>query len=108
VRDRDICFNTLSGVLALACLVGAAAGTMAGPAPATEPPRYIAKDLRLEVLPPAVEGAQFRLRADLGPPPAAANAESAGLKLTATLNTKAGAAQCPLPGSVFFDGFDRP
>ena len=70
--------------------------------------RFVAKDLRLEFLPPPVESSRFRLRAELSPTPVAASAEAATLKLTATLDTKAGAAQCPLPGSVFFDGFDRP
>lgn len=83
---------------------------LVGAAAPSEAPRPVLHGVVLEALPRAQEAGRFRLRATLDAVPARVNSREGGLvRMTATLAPKAAtAAQCPVAGTVFFDGFDLP
>ena len=62
----------------------------------------------LEAMPPAIgQPGRFRLSARLhSAPTAVTSAQAPGKKLTAVLVSKAVAATCPSPGSIFYDGYE--
>ena len=103
--------SALRGPRGLVLLVLLAFDAGVSVAAATEPQAtsMALRAARLESVPPAVGAGRFRLRAQLQPAPAPAlTGQTRGLKLSAALATKATTASCPVPGTVFSDGFESP
>jgi hypothetical protein len=93
-----------TGLVALALAAASAVDVAAAPAA-----RYALHAPRLEALPPSLQQGRFLMRVRIEPaPPPPVQADAGALRLTATIAPKALVAQCPLPGSIFLDGFDRP
>ena len=91
---------------ALLALFVASSHAMAGEA---DPAARTLRAARLEPAPATVGTGRFRLRAQWQPAPAPGLTDpSRRLHLSAALAAKATAASCPLPGTIFSDGFESP
>ena len=91
---------------ALLALFVASSHAIAGEA---DPAARTLRGARLEPAPAALGTGRFRLRAQWQPAPASALGDrSRRLQLSAALAAKATAASCPLPGTIFSDGFESP
>jgi hypothetical protein len=67
------------------------------------------RDARVEQVPIKAGAGRFRLAAHLDITPArSASAGDGPLRLRASLQSKAALALCPVPGTIFADGFDAP
>jgi hypothetical protein len=87
---------------------------MLGAALAAAPPesrtpreRYLLKNAMFESHPLQPTAARYRLDYEWLPAPPPRTKSSGALELTSRLS-KAGPAQCPAPGTLFFDGFESP
>jgi hypothetical protein len=106
---RAACAPRARGRVALSALLALLFASSCAAAGETGAAARTLRASRLEPAPASIGTGRFRLRAQWQPAPAPAlSGRSGRLQLSAALAAKAAAASCPLPGTIFSDGFEAP